>query len=1055
MRQRSSGRRVRGLRIWTLFGLGMALLGLVAGAVMSASARVAAAVPAASPAASTSWSQQAELTASDAGSNDSLGAAVGLSGTTMVAGAYNHTVGSKAHQGAAYVYSNSTGPWKQVAELTAGDGAAGDMFGFSVAISGTTIVVGAPDHKVGSSTDQGAAYVFSNTSGSWKQTAELLAGDGGANAFVGTSVAVSGSTVAVGAISGGGTSQQGAVYVFTGTSGSWPQTAELTASDGVGGDQFGYGLAISGGTIVAGARDHEVGTSFEQGAAYVFTNSLGSWAQTGELTAGDGAAYDQFGVDVAVSGATIVVGDPNHGGQGSVYVFGDASGGWKQTAELTASDGTNNEGFGPVAVSGTTIVVGAPGHQVGQYPFQGAVYVFTGATGAWTQTAEPTPTDAPNGGELGGSVAFDGSTIVAGAPTHRIGTGVLDVGQGAVDVFGSGFKVSGTVFGQKCTDDACNRAGVGGVMVLVKGKASDGTAVKVTATTKPDGTWSVTVPAGSYLAGPTVDGSTFGPPGFDPDQQPVVVSTKDMPKVDMVGCQENSDDASPARLTRASSGADSLAATATATKPSSEVGLCTSVYTLKIGATLPNSPGVPKDKATGGSYLVDPSRLARYNKHHDPEANGYRGSNSALNAFTHVPFIRQVLGNGRQYPQCLGDAKTEEFTNEGFTGKDVKWYSYLTGHDLGAYNVQLAYDQSNGHVTLASDPAAKYKGPKLTRVWEWKDEDGETGHCQQASHAQLTVLPVPDGKTFTIVLAWGFPFEAPGARAENSEIIRNLIERNVKYWGREIGVDSLVKAYEGSPEGVKFAFEMAVSLALATGGLKLASLAPAALRALAAEWTLTDEQAAWALKLADYAHVGHTLGEYFHVAHATTELTSFIDSFGGTYPVMSAVVRGSFNTVPLDAGFSGDTTLSVSTKTTKFPNISMVISRAVYPTTVNGEKVFSGRLPWANRRYNTPSVPAVSNSFPHAQFPLINDTAGNGQYYASGTDALTAIWAETRQLPDVETAIEDGNLGVKFDQERAEDHAPPSCAETAPGIGLSPGAAPPGAICWIFGDGRA
>jgi hypothetical protein len=112
-------------------------------------------------------------------------------------------------------------PFIQQAELTASDGAAGDDLGVSVAVSGTTIVAGSPYHKVGSDTQQGVVYVFSDEGGSWTQTAELTASDGAAGAAFGSSVAVSGSTIAV---LGGGS-----LYVFSGAGGSWTQTAELTA----------------------------------------------------------------------------------------------------------------------------------------------------------------------------------------------------------------------------------------------------------------------------------------------------------------------------------------------------------------------------------------------------------------------------------------------------------------------------------------------------------------------------------------------------------------------------------------------------------------------------------------------------------------------------------------------------------------------------------------------------------------------------------------------------------------------------------------------------------
>lgn len=111
----------------------------------------------------TTWSQQAELTASDGAANDYFGYSVSVSASTIVVGADGFPVGSSSLQGAAYVFSQSGTTWSQQAELTASDGAANDEFGYSVSVSDSTIIVGASNHAVGSNSDQGAAYVFSQT----------------------------------------------------------------------------------------------------------------------------------------------------------------------------------------------------------------------------------------------------------------------------------------------------------------------------------------------------------------------------------------------------------------------------------------------------------------------------------------------------------------------------------------------------------------------------------------------------------------------------------------------------------------------------------------------------------------------------------------------------------------------------------------------------------------------------------------------------------------------------------------------------------------------------
>jgi trimeric autotransporter adhesin len=346
--------------------------------------------------------QTAELTASNGAAGDGLGSAVGFSGSTIVAGAPGaHAVVGQGGRGAVYVFSQPASGWKyaaQTAELSASDGAAGDELGYSVSISGTTVAAGAPEHSVASHGGQGAVYVFSRPASGWKnaaQTAELTASDGAASDELGYSVAIDGSTIGAGA--GGhavaGHGNQGAVYVFSQPASGWKsatQTAELIASDGVADDRLGDAVAVSGATIAGGSVLHAVGANSGQGAVYVFSRPASGWKsgfQTAELTASDGAPGDGLGYSIGVSGATLAAGAYSHavGGandRGAVYVFSQPASGWKnatQSAELTASDGAASDELGfSAAIDGETIVAGAPQHLTGAAGRPGAAYVFAG-----------------------------------------------------------------------------------------------------------------------------------------------------------------------------------------------------------------------------------------------------------------------------------------------------------------------------------------------------------------------------------------------------------------------------------------------------------------------------------------------------------------------------------------------------------------------------------------------------------------------------------------------------------------------------------------------------
>jgi RHS repeat-associated protein len=331
------------------------------------------------------WSQTVELpTPTDSAAGDHFGSAVAISGGIAVVGAPGHAVGGHSGQGAVYVFSVNGGTWTQAGELTASDGAAGDGFGSSVAVSGTTVVVGAAGHATGGHAGQGAAYVYAQTGTTWPQTAELTSSDGAAGDAFGDSVAVSGPTLVVGADAHAvsGHAGQGAAYVYAQSGTTWPQTAELTSSDGAASDAFGNSVSVSGPTVVVGAAAHAVSGHAGQGAAYVYGQSGTTWPQTAELTSSDGAASDAFGDSVSVSGPTVVVGADahavsGHADQGATYVFAQ-SGTWSQTSELTSSDGAAGDQFGrAVALSGTTVAVGAWDHTVSSRSHEGAAYMLS------------------------------------------------------------------------------------------------------------------------------------------------------------------------------------------------------------------------------------------------------------------------------------------------------------------------------------------------------------------------------------------------------------------------------------------------------------------------------------------------------------------------------------------------------------------------------------------------------------------------------------------------------------------------------------------------------
>ena len=374
------------------------------------------------------WLQQ-EATASDGTANDLFGFSVALDGTTAMIGAVTNYA-----PGAVYVFNESGGAWAQTQMLTASDGAVLDDFGWSIAVSGTTAVIGAH----GTNEYQGAAYVFTESGGVWTQTQKLTASDGAVGDAFGSSVAFDGSTALIGAYDApiGGNQFQGAAYVFTESGGVWSQAQKLTASDGAAQDYFGTSVALHGTTALVGADGADIGSNGNQGAAYVFTESGGTWTQTQKLTASDGAGADYFGTSVALDGSTALIGAPDAtiGGNayaGAAYIFSESGGVWTQTQKLTASDAAMLSEFGwSAAIAGSYALIGAWGTGSGQ---PGAAYVFIESGGAWTQAQELAASDGAGDNYFGHSVALAGFTALVGA----YGTAVNgNYNQGAAYLYG-------------------------------------------------------------------------------------------------------------------------------------------------------------------------------------------------------------------------------------------------------------------------------------------------------------------------------------------------------------------------------------------------------------------------------------------------------------------------------------------------------------------------------------------------------------------------------------------------------------------------------------------
>ncbi|MEE9131565.1 MAG: FG-GAP repeat protein [Phycisphaerales bacterium] len=328
------------------------------------------------------WVQVAELAASDAEAGDEFGNSVSLSGDTAIVGAHRSDQAGNV-SGSAYIFRRDFGGpdnWGQVVELIGSDTAAFDAFARSVALSGDTAIVGASlhDHDVPIS---GSAYIFQRHAGgpeNWGQVAELTATDPEGADFFGWSVALSGDTAIVGAWGNDddGT-ESGSAYIFQrdfGGPDNWGEVVKVTASDADVLDWFGWSVAVSGDTAFVGAPSNNDAcpgnVNCNSGSAYIFQRHISGpddWDEVVKLTASDAAMFDTFAGAVSLSGDIAIAGatqDDDGGPQsGSAYIFQRDAGGtgnWGEVVKLGASDAAANDNFGSaVALDGETALVGA------------------------------------------------------------------------------------------------------------------------------------------------------------------------------------------------------------------------------------------------------------------------------------------------------------------------------------------------------------------------------------------------------------------------------------------------------------------------------------------------------------------------------------------------------------------------------------------------------------------------------------------------------------------------------------------------------------------------
>jgi hypothetical protein len=367
----------------------------------------------------TVWSQTAEITVKDAVSQEFgyfFGATTALEGDTLFVGAPEEGM----VYGKVYVFGRTGTGWSQQQMLPDTGGA----FGTAIALSGALAVVGAPHDALDiNAVPVGAAHAYALSGGTWLGQGLLTPSERAASDAFGASVALSGSSAVVGAPSSH--AAKGAAFVFTQAAGSWAQEAELTAGDGAFDDGFGAAVAMSGATILVVAPFKSVAATTmgtAQGVAYVFTKSGAAWTQQAELPLpGEPMAQTGYRTSAVLTDGSAFVGIASVVTGGRVHVFAGSGSTWTlaQTLQATVNEGPTNFFGTSIALSGNTLLVGSWGY----------AYFFTSSGTTWSLAEVVQATDSlgldPNvaseRSSFGSGVSLSGTTAFVGAPQQQVG----------------------------------------------------------------------------------------------------------------------------------------------------------------------------------------------------------------------------------------------------------------------------------------------------------------------------------------------------------------------------------------------------------------------------------------------------------------------------------------------------------------------------------------------------------------------------------------------------------------------------------------------------------
>ncbi|MEZ5028016.1 MAG: hypothetical protein R2765_04440 [Ferruginibacter sp.] len=297
-------------------------------------------------------------------------------------------------------------------------GSLGDFGGYSVCISSNFAIVGAPGDDVNTNPDQGSVSIYRHDENGWIKMQKITDAAGTSSDYFGSSVSISGNYAIVGAPSDdvGVNLDQGSASIYQYNGINWLLMQKITDADGAADDNFGISVSISGNYAIVGSHLDKVGTNANQGSASIYQYNGSSWVLMQKITDATGAANDNFGTSVSIDNNYAIVGASSddvgvNSNQGSASIYHYTASSWVLMQKITDVDGAANDNFGTsVSISGNYAIVGVTFDQMGANLNQGSARIYYRNGPLWRKLQNVVDPAGASGDVFGCSVSLDATT---------------------------------------------------------------------------------------------------------------------------------------------------------------------------------------------------------------------------------------------------------------------------------------------------------------------------------------------------------------------------------------------------------------------------------------------------------------------------------------------------------------------------------------------------------------------------------------------------------------------------------------------------------------------